>query len=143
MSIGIMTIATLWGVASGYLVIRILDRVAGLVFCLHALIKGRWNRLAGKVSMNQVNTDIILRLMLQLALLLMLFGSLLYFGTAVTLRESGFDYEGASGILYALAACAVALSRLPSTRRRLIYFWKMSHEFDYAQRRQRTLMLTK
>ncbi|MFO7983113.1 MAG: hypothetical protein R6V08_06640 [Desulfuromonadales bacterium] len=143
MSIGIIAVAVVWGIASGYLAIRILDRVAGLGFCLHALLKGRWNKLAGKVSMNQVKIEIILRLMLQLALLVMLFGVLLFFGHKVTLGNSGFDYDGASGILYASAACAVALSRLPSTRRRLVYFWKMSHEFDYAQKRQRTLMLTK
>jgi hypothetical protein len=141
MSSGIITIALVWGVISGYLVIRIIDCLAGFSFCLHALLMGRWNRLTGKPPVGQVKPVIILRLMLQVTILAGLFGALLHFGYNFTRGELWFDYGGWGAILYAAVACATALSRLPATRRRLVFFWKMSHEFDFAQRRQRTLLL--
>jgi hypothetical protein len=141
MSAGIVAAAVIWGVVSGFLIVRILDRLAGIGFCLHALLMARWSRLARKPAMNQVDPGILLRLMVKIALLSALFGFLLYQGYGFTRREFRFDYGGWEGVLYAAVACATALSRLPATRRRLVHFWRMSHEFDYAHRRKRTLLL--
>jgi hypothetical protein len=141
MSTGVVAIAIIWGVLSGFLIVRTLDRLAGIGFCLHALLLARWSKLAGKTAMNQVNSGVILPLMLKVGLLSVLFGVLLYQGYRITHQELRFDYGGPGAILYAAIACATALSRLTATRRRLVHFWRMSHDFDYAQRRQRTLLL--
>ncbi len=141
MSIDIIAIAMAWGIVSGYLLIRIMDSLVGVILCLLALINARWKRLAGKPSVNHVDPGIILRLMFQLTVIAVLCGFLFYYGYGFIRRESGFDYSGGKLILWSAMACATALSRLPATRRRLIFFWKMIHEFDYAQRRQRTFLL--
>jgi hypothetical protein len=141
MSAGAFAVAVIWGMVSGFMIIRSLDRLAGIGFCLHALLMARWSRLARKPVLNQVNPGIILRLMFQVALLSALFGFLLYQGYGFTRREFRFDYGGWEAVLYAAVICATALSRLPATKRRLVHFWRMSHEVDYAQRRQRTLLL--
>jgi hypothetical protein len=38
-------------------------------------------------------------------------------------------------------ATIVTLSRLNAIRKRTLVIWRMSHHFDYAERRQRTQML--
>lgn len=140
MNIGVIATTVIWGIISGYLVIRTTACLAGIGFCLHALVKARWSHLSGKASVRQVSPDIVLRLMFQIALQVVLFGLLLYYG-ADFVGGTGPDYSGREGILYAVAAFAAALTRLPATRRRMIFYWRMSHEFDYAQRRRRTLLL--
>lgn len=141
MSAGDIAVAIVWGIVSGFLIIRILDRMVGLAFCLHALLLSRWKKLSGRTAMNLVNPAIVLRLMVQVALLSGVFGFLLYLGYHFSRQELRFDYGGRGAILYIAVVIATALSRLSATRRRLVHFWRMSHEFDYAQRRQRTLLL--
>lgn len=137
------TIATalVWGAIAGYLAIRTLDNLLALCFCLHGLLIGRWRRLATKATTGRVNPGIIRRLMLRLALYVTLFSFLLKLGYDFTRQKLWFDYGGDGALLFAVVAGIIALCRLPAARRRLAVVWRMSHEFDYAEKRQRTLQL--
>ncbi|PLX82281.1 MAG: hypothetical protein C0617_14215 [Desulfuromonas sp.] len=141
MTLDTALIALGWGVLSGYLAIRTSDSLLAVGFCLHGLLMGRWKRLASKASTGLIRPEIILRLLFRVGLYAAVYGALLRFGYDYTRGELWFDYGGRGGALCLAVAIAVALSRLPSARRRLAVVWRMSHEFDYAEKRQRTLLL--
>ena len=63
------------------------------------------------------------------------------FGDDLARHNLRFEYSGNDATLFFLAAGALVLSRLLTTRRRLVHYWRMSHEFDYAERRCRTQLL--
>ena len=141
MTTATIAIALIWGAIAGYLAIRTLDNLIALGFCLHGLFIGRWRRLATKATTGRVNPEITRRLMLRLTLYVMLFTGLLRLGYDFTRQKLWFDYGGDGALLFAAVAGIVALCRLPAARRRLTVVWRMSHEFDYAEKRQRTLQL--
>ncbi len=141
MSFGIVVIALIWGIISGYLIFRTLESLLGISFCLHGLLLGRWKRLQNKAAAGVIKPKIILGLMLRLTIYVILFGSLLQFGYNFTRQELRFDYGGNGAILCAVFAVAIALSRMKSSWLRLLVIWKISHQFDYAEKRQRTRML--
>lgn len=134
-------IALLWGALSGYLFIRLLDNLAAVVFCLHGLLLTRWHKLASKAATGRVKSAIILPILLRVSLYALLCAYLLHVGFQYTRQELWFDYGGNGAVLYAVVAALVALSRLPAVKRRLTVIWKMTHEFDYADKRQRTFLL--
>ncbi|KIH76556.1 hypothetical protein SAMN05660860_01683 [Geoalkalibacter ferrihydriticus] len=134
-------IALAWGIIAGYLIIRFIDSLIALAVCVHGLYISRWQRLADKTHTGRIKPGIILRLMARISLFTLAFGFLLHLGYNLTQRQFGFNYDDAGAILWVVVACATALSRLPATRRRVVFVWRMSHEYDYAEKRRRTQML--
>lgn len=141
MSFALVATALVWGLCFGYLATRIIDSLLGVGFCLHGLLLWRWKRLAVKVATGVAKPESILGTLFRLALYALAFYALIHFGDDLVRRKLRFAYAGEGAIPFYLAACALALSRLPSTRRRLVHYWRMSHEFDYAERRRRTKLL--
>jgi hypothetical protein len=134
-------IAILWGGLSGYLLIRLLDNLSAIVICLHGLLMTRWQKLASKASTGRVKSETILRVLLRVSLYALFCLYLLHAGFQYTRQELWFDHGGDGAILFAVVAALIALSRVPAVRRRLLVIWKMTHEFDYADKRQRTFLL--
>ena len=141
MSVTTIGIALLWGAISGLLAIHLLANLLAVLFCLHGVILTRWKRLAHKAATGVVRYHINLRLLLRVALYALLFASLLYYGDSLIRRELGFQYNETAAMLFYAAAAAALLSRLNAMRKRSQVIWRMSHDFDYAERRQRTQML--
>jgi hypothetical protein len=136
-----ITIALLWGALSGYLLIRLLDNLGAVGICLHGLLQTRWQKLASRARSGRVKSATILPILLRVSLYSLLCAYLLHIGFQYTREQLWFDYGGAGAFPYAVVAALVALSRLPAVRRRLLVIWKMTHEFDYADKRQRTFLL--
>ncbi len=132
--------AIIWGALAGALAMQALANLLALCYCLHGLLQTRWKRLAKKVT-GQVKYSTILPLMFKVALYVLLFMMLLNFGDRYVRQQFWFSYQGHAGILFAIVATVAALALLPLTWRRLRVIWRMSHEFDFAERRQRTRML--
>ncbi len=141
MRIELILIALAWGVIAGVLATLGAASLASLCSCLHGLVMGRWKRLADKTATGLIRPALLLRLIGQTALLALLCVFLIRFGHNYAHREFGFFYEGTSGILFAVGAGAAVIGRLRSARDRLARYWRMSHEFDYAEKRKRTRML--
>ena len=131
----------LWGALSGVLGIQILTNLLALLFCAHGLFQTRWKRLSNKAKAGQVKYGTILQLMLRIGLYTLLFVMLLSFGDSYVRREFWFEYRGDAALLFTAVATLATLGFLPAIRRRLQMVWRMSHEFDYAERRKRTRML--
>lgn len=141
MSFNLAVIALVWGLVAGYLALRCLDCLFGVGFCLQALLRWRWKRLAGKVTTG-VKPESNLDLLVKHSLCLLLFATLLHLGDKFVRGHLRFDYAGSPGIAFGLAAAGLILALLPATRRRLLHSWRMSHVFDYAERRRRTQLLS-
>lgn len=141
MSVTTIIIALLWGALAGFLTIHLLANLLAVLFCLHGLLLTRWKRLAHKAATGVVKYAINLRLLLRVMLYALLFGGLLYYGDANLGKGFHLHYPGADALLFYLAATLAALSRLNAMRKRSTVIWRMSHDFDYAERRQRTQML--
>ncbi len=136
-----LVISLLWGAVSGLLAIHLLANLLAALFCLHGLILTRWKRLAQKAATGLVKYHINLRLLLRVSLYVLLFGGLLYYGDSYIRKEFRLQYQGSGAILFYVAAALAALSRLKAMYKRSQVIWRMSHDFDYAERRQRTQML--
>jgi hypothetical protein len=141
MNLASVATALVGGLFFGYLAIRILDSLLGIGFCLHGLLIWRWKRLAVKVATGVAKPENILGLMFKLTLYTLLFATLMHFGEDLVRHNLRLPYSGSGNILFFMAAGVLVLSRLSATRRRLIHYWRMSHEFDYAERRRRTQLL--
>ncbi len=141
MSITTIGIALLWGALSGLLAIHLLANLLAAVCCVHGVLLTRWRRLKQKAATGLVTYAINLRLLLRVTFYALLFGGLLYYGTIFVRTEFGFQYQGTGNIIFYLAAALAALSRLNTLRKRARVIWRISHDFDYAERRQRTQML--
>lgn len=141
MSTSTIFTAIFWGALSGALGIHILTNLLALCFCTHGLFKTRWKRLSNKAKAGQVRYGTILPLMLRISLYTLLLVALLSFGDSYVRREFWFEYRGNAALLFTAVATLATLGFLPAARRRLQMVWRMSHEFDYAERRKRTRML--
>jgi len=141
MNLDTIIIALIWGTLSGYLILRILDSLLAIVFCLHGLLRTRWKRLANKATPGQIRYGTILHQLLRVTLFGMLCGFLLESGDNLVQQKFHFNYQGFSGLLWGILAAIVAIFLLRTSWRRLIVAWKTTHEFDYAERRQRTSLL--
>lgn len=137
MSLALTATALLWGLIAAYLAVRAVDSLLGVAFCLHGLVHGRWKRLARRVATGVVKADVLLDVLVKLALYAALYAALLYLGNDLARYKLRFSYAGP----FALAAGALILARLPATWRRLVHYWRLSHQFDYAERRRRTQLL--
>ena len=143
MNLDTLIAALAWGVLSGYLILHALDSLLGIVFCLHGLLLSRWKRLINRAAPGQIRYSIILRLMTRVGLYALLYGFLLDIGDNFVRREFRFAYQGRGGLIWGMTAVIVAAVFLRAARRRLVVIWKMSHQFDYAEKRQRTYLLKK
>lgn len=141
MNVEMLLIVLLWGALAGYLAIHALANLFAISFCLHGLLLTRWKRLANKAAIGAVKYGTNLRLLLRMGLYALLFCGLIYYGDSFIRKEFRFQYNGTGLILFAAVASVVALSRLQAMRKRSQVIWRMSHTFDYAERRQRTQRL--
>jgi hypothetical protein len=141
MNLALVANALAWGGFFGYLALRLFDGLLGVGFCLHGLLLWRWKRLASTVATGVAKPENILSLLLRLTLYTLVFAALLRFGDDLALHRLRSGDAGSGALPFFLAAGALVLIRLPATRRRLLHYWKMSHEYDYADRRRRTKML--
>jgi len=140
MSTRIIFTAIVWGFLSGVLGVHLLSNLLAMIFCLHGLLLTRWKRLAKKVT-GQVKYGINLMLLLRVALYALLFAALLRFGDSYVRHTFWFEYRGTAVILFGSAFLIAALISLPAVKKRLSVIWRMSHEVDYAEKRQRTRIL--
>ena len=136
-----IAIALSWGTISGLLTIHLLANLLAVLFCLHGLVMTRWKRLAHKAATGVVKYSINLRLLLRVALYALLFSTLLFYGDCSIRKEFRLLYHGSGAILFTVSALLAALWRVNAMRKRSQVIWRMSHNFDYAERRQRTQML--
>jgi hypothetical protein len=141
MNHALIATALVWGVFFGYLALRFFDSLLGIGFCLHGLLLWRWKRLASTVATGVAKPVNIFGMLFKLTLYTIAFVALMRFGDDLARHKLRFGYSGSGALPFFLAAGGLVLSRLPPTRRRLVHYWKMSHEYDYADRRRRTKML--
>lgn len=136
-------IALTWGAFSGYLILRTLDSGLTTIFCLHGLLMTRWKRLANKAKPGQIRYSIILHLLLRAGFCGFLFYFLFEIGDNFVRRRFHFNYQESAGLIWGIVTIIVAALLLRASWRRLIRAWKMTHEFDYAEKQQRTFLLKK
>ncbi len=141
MNLDTLSIALVWGTLSGYLILRTLDSLLAILFCLHGLLMTRWKRLVNKAAPGQIRYGIILNQMLRVTLYGLLFWFLLKSGHNFVQRVFHFSYQGFGGLLWGALATIIAGYFVRTSWRRLIVSWKITHEFDYAEKRQRTFQL--
>ncbi len=141
MSITLIVIAIFWGMTAGYLLLRLADSLLGLLFCVHGIFERRWKTLVDKTATGLIRPGLILKLALRLSCYAVICAFLFEAGDGFLRREYHFRYAGNSGILFAVTGGAVILSRLIVSWRRMKLVWRMTHEFDFAERRERTRML--
>ena len=141
MNLDSISIALVWGILSGYLILRTLDSLLAIVFCLHGLLMTRWKRLVNKAKPGQIKYGIILHRLLRVTLSGLLFGFLLESAHNLVQQKFHFSYQGSVGLLWGVLAIIAATFFLRAAWHRLIVSWKITHEFDYAERRQRTSLL--
>lgn len=141
MSYSTLTLALVWGALAGYFALRVVDSLVAAGFCVHGLLKVRWSRLSKKVTTGQVKPEIILRLLVRVCLYALFFLVLLQMGDRYVRRTFWFEYVGNAGLSFALAATVMFVFRLRWSWYRLRIYWKISHEYDYAEKRRRTLLL--
>ncbi|MDX2479175.1 MAG: hypothetical protein QNK24_02425 [Desulfuromusa sp.] len=141
MNLETIIIALTWGTLSSYLILRTLDSGLAIIFCLHGLLMTRWKRLANKAKPGQIKYSIILRLLLRTVIYLILFGFLLENGDNLIRQEFHFNYQRSGGLLWGGVAAIAAIFFLRASWRRLVVIWKMTHEFDFAEKQQRTFLL--
>ena len=141
MSFTFVVIAILWGLLAGYLLLRGADSLLGLLFCVHAVFERRWKTLVDKNATGLVRPGLIFKLALRLAVYALLCGFILETGDRFLIRRYHFAYEGLAATIFAVAGGCVIISRLRISWQRMKLVWRMTHEFDFAERRERTRLL--
>ncbi len=141
MNLDTTIIALTWGALSGYLILRTLDSGLAITFCLHGLLMTRWKRLANKAKPGQIRYTIILRMLLRASLSGVLYGFLLKLGDNLIQRKFHFYYQGSGGLFWAIVATIVAIFFLHASWFRLFVTWKVTHQFDFAEKQQRTFLI--
>ncbi|MDA3901972.1 MAG: hypothetical protein PF441_00840 [Desulfuromusa sp.] len=141
MNLETIIIAIAWGALAGYLILRTLDSGLAIIFCLHGLLMTRWKRLANKAKPGQIKYTIILHVLLHTVLYGILFSFLLGIGDNLFRQKFHFNYQGSGGILCGGVAAIAAIFFLRASWRRMKVIWKMTHKFDFAEKRQRTFLL--
>ncbi|WP_020677621.1 hypothetical protein [Geopsychrobacter electrodiphilus] len=141
MTLTLYVVALFWGLAAGYLLLRGLDSLLGLGYCVHGLFAWRWKTLVNKNATGLIRPGLIVKLALRLGVYTLLAGVLLDMGAGLVGRNSGFSYVAPHGVLFACAGIAMWLGQVRTSTRRLRLVWRMSHEFDFAARRERTQRL--
>ncbi len=143
MNLDINVAVFFWGAIAGYLMLRGVDSLLAILFSLHGLLMSRWKWLKNRATPGQIAYDIILPQLFRSAMFGAVFVFLLAEGDKLMWGEYRFDYNGQAGLVWAVAAAIVALVFARKSWRRLVVVWKLTHEFDYANKRKRTVMLRK
>lgn len=143
-----MTIETIitclvWGICSGFLLLRLVECLLAAVICLQGLFLSRWKRLVNRNSPGQIRYGTIIDTLLRVLLFGLLFGIMFEIGDTLARREFRFNGQGSEGILWAGTAGLTALLMLRNAWQRLDVVWKLTHIFDYAEKRNRTILLKK
>lgn len=139
-----MNVAVLcWGAIAGYLILRAVDSFLAILFSLHGLLLSRWKWLKNKATPGQISNEIILSQLLKAGIFGALFTFLLAEGDNLMWGEFRFNYQGQGGVLWSVAAAIIALIFVRKSWRKLVVVWKLTHEVDYASKRQRTVLLRK
>ena len=141
LTLEIIIVAIIWGALSGYLLLRTLDSSLAIIFCLHGLLMSRWKRLINKAAPGQIKYSIILQMLLRVFIYMLVFGFLLEVGDNLAWKEFRFVYAGHSFLIWGVTAGIVATVFLRASWRRMVMIWKMTHVFDYAEKRKRTVLL--
>ncbi len=141
MSVTLVVIAIFWGLLAGYLLLRCVDSLLGLTFCLHGVFERRWKKLADKTATGLIRPQLIVKLALRLGCYAAISAFLLEAGDGFLRREYHFYYDEIPGVLFAIAGGSAIVSRLFTSWQRMKLVWRMTHEFDFAERRERTRML--
>lgn len=132
-----------WGAVAGYLILRVVDSLLAILFSLHGLLMSRWKWLKNRAAPGQIANDIILSQLLKAGLFGVLFTFLLAEGDNLMWGQFRFGYQGQAGLLWLVAAAIVFLIFVRKSWRKLVVVWRLTHEVDYAHKRQRTVMLRK
>ncbi len=141
MTAQLFLVALLWGGLGGFLVLNAFINLLAVGFCLHGLLMTRWQRLAKKVSIGAVKYSVNLKLLLQVGVFALLCVVFLQMGDEFVRRKFHYTYLGSQAAVTGITALLVVAAGFKSLRRRLKDLWKISHKFDFAERRQRTRML--
>lgn len=141
MSVTLVVIAIAWGLLAGYLLLRCADSLLGLIFCVHGVFERRWKKLADKNATGLIRPQLIVKLALRLGCYAVISGFLLKTGDGFLRHEFHFFYDEIPGVLFAVAGGTVIISRFLTSWQRMKLVWRMTHEFDFAERRERTRLL--
>ena len=134
-------IALIWGAISSYLILRTVSSGLAIIFCLHGLLLTRWKRLANKAKPGQIRYSISIHQLLLAVFYGVFSGFLLEIGNNYVQRKLHFNYHGYDGLLLGVIVTLFTIIFLRAAWRRLVVAWKITHEFDYAEKRQRTFLL--
>ncbi len=134
-------VALLWGATGGFFATQALANLVAVGFCLHGILLTRWKRLRRKAAIGTVNYNINLKLLCRVGAYAMLSVIVLQWGDEFVRREYRFKYIGVQVAVSGLMAGSIFAVCGRSVWYRLQVVWKMSHQFDYAERRERTRML--
>lgn len=133
--------ALLWGACCGYCGIRLVETLINLLSAIHGLFTRRWKSLVNRAMPGQIAYDILLDLLVRMLLQALLFASILIWGDEWVGNKTSLLYSGTPLWIWATMAIIAAVLALRSSWRRIVIAWKISHEFDYAQKRKRTLLM--
>ena len=141
MSVTLVVIAIAWGLLAGYLLLRCADSLLGLIFCVHGVFARRWKKLIDENATGLIRPQLIVKLALRLGCYAVISGFLLKTGDEFLRHEFHFQYDQIPGVLFAVAGGTVIISRFLTSWQRMKLVWRMTHEFDFAERRERTRLL--
>ena len=133
--------ALLWGICCGYCGIRLFETGINCLSTIHGLFQRRWKSLINKAMPGQIAYGILLDLFARILLQGFLFGSLLFWGNDWVIGTTGFSYNDTLLWIWVIAVTSTAFIALRPSLRKIAIAWKIGHEFDYAQKRQRTLLI--
>jgi len=140
-SIPSIMVALLWGIVCGYGGLRLIEALLNIISGLHLLFNRRWKSLVNRSAPGQIDYPVLLDLLARMLMQAFLTGLILVWGDEWVRHWTPFRYDGITlpiwGALTALAAAAT----LRSSLRKIVISWKIGHEYGYAQKRKRTLLI--
>lgn len=141
MNIALVVTALLWGLCSGFCLVKAAEALINIITGLHGLFMRRWKWLAKKAAPGQIDYGILLDLMLRMLAQAVFFLVILDWSNGWVGENTPFHYDGIGLQLWAAALCFVVAFMLRSSLRRIKIAWRIGHEVGYAQKRKRTLLL--
>lgn len=134
----IITLA--WGAGASLLLARILESLIAIIVGLHGLLQRRWKQLVNKASPGQIRYPVLLKFLARMSLELLLCSYLLQLLLQLSMR-SLFPGGGTADLLFSAIALLGVVAQFPYTRQRLKVAWKITHLYDFAEKRDRTRLL--
>jgi len=140
-SITVILISLIWGLCCGYGLTKLAEAFINTIISLHGLFLRRWKWLANKSAPGMISYSIILDLLIRTLLMGTFFGVILRWGDDWVRHKTAFNYSETVLIIWGVAATLTALISLKPSWQKVRIAWKISHEYDYAQKRKRTFLL--